>query len=209
MKRTDEEAAARFAEDARERFEALYERMPSWEIPHPQPAFIELFERGLIGGTVLDAGCGTGENALWLAARGMEVFGVDLAHSAIGWARSKAQARGVPAARFLVGDALRLDELGMSFRTVIDSGLFHSFTDPERALYVQSLAGVLEPQGQLHVLCWSDEQDGVDGPRRVSQAEIRSAFVTGWTVLEIVPARFVNNTHPGGAKAWRASLARG
>ena len=198
----------KFAEDARERFEALYERMPSWEVPHPQPAFVELADRGWIRGTILDSGCGTGENALMLAARGLDVFGIDLVPTAIGWARSKAQARGVPAARFLVGDALRLDALGMSFDTIIDSGLFHAFGDVERALYVKSLEAVLKRGGEVHLLCWSDQQDGSDGPRRVSQAEIRAAFASGWTVREIVPSRFVNNTHPGGAKAWRASVRR-
>ena len=203
-----EQVAERLAEDARQRFESLYERMPSWEVPHPQPAVVELLERGLIRGTVLDAGCGTGENALLLASRGLQVFGLDVAHSAVGWARSKAQARGLPSARFLVGDALRLDLLGLCFDTVVDSGLFHSFTDLERELYAVALARVLRPGGLLHVLCWSDEQDGDDGPRRVSQAELRASFTQGFAVQEIVPSRFVNNTHSGGARAWRASFER-
>jgi SAM-dependent methyltransferase len=207
-KPTDAKLAAALAEDARERFEALYERLPSWEVPHPQPAFVELFEKGMVRGTVLDAGCGTGENALFLAQKGLDVFGIDLVGSAIGLARSRATARGVPAARFLEGDALRLADLGMSFDTVIDSGLFHSFTDPERDLYRASLEAVLKPGGGCHLLCWSDEQSGDDGPRRVSQAELRACFANGWRVLEIAASRFVNNTHPGGAKAWRASLRR-
>ena len=208
-RREDEQASLeRFAEDARTRFEALYERLPSWEIPRPQPAFVALFEEGQIRGTVLDAGCGTGENALFLAARGLCVFGIDLVGNAIGAARAKAAARGVPAARFLAGDALRLGELGMQFDTIIDSGLFHSFTDSERDLYVRGLEAVLKPGGLCHLLCWSDEQSGDDGPRRVSQAEIRASFARGWQVLEIAPSRFVNNTHPGGALAWRASIRR-
>lgn len=201
--------AAALSEDARVRFEALYERRPSWDVPVPQPAFVTLHEAGRIRGPVLDAGCGTGENALYLAARGLDVFGVDIAGTAIGLARAKAAARGLPAARFLVGDALRLEELGLTCATIIDSGLLHAFTDRERELYVASLGRVLRPDGLVHVLCFSDEEPGADGPRRVSRAEIHAAFgIAGWEVLEVTAARFLTHTHPAGARAWRATVRR-
>ena len=201
--------AAALSEDARVRFEALYERRPTWDVPRPQPAFVALAEAGRILSPVLDAGCGTGENALYLAARGHVVFGVDLVGAAIGLARAKAAARGLPVARFLVGDALRLEDLGLTFATVIDSGLLHAFTDRERELYVASLGVVLRPGGLGHVLCFSDEEPGTDGPRRVTQVELRAAFAPpAWELLEIAPARFLTNVHADGARAWRATVRR-
>ncbi|MBI5480343.1 MAG: class I SAM-dependent methyltransferase [Deltaproteobacteria bacterium] len=190
------------------RFESLYERPPSWDVPQPQPAFVARHEAGEIRGTVLDAGCGTGENALYLAAQGRAVWGLDVALPAIGQARAKAAARGLPAGRFLLGDALRLEALGLTFDTIIDSGLVHALCDRERALYVPSLARALRPGGLYHVLCFSDEQPGDEGPRRVRRDEVRGAFAPGWRVRRIEPARFVTRIHPGGARAWCATIER-
>jgi len=51
--------------------------------------------------------------------------------------------------------------------------------------YVAGLTHVTEPGGRLLLLCFSDEQPGTQGPRRVSQREIRAAFDGAWTVEEI------------------------
>ena len=45
-------------------------------------------------GRALDAGCGHGSEALWLAARGWEVTAVDFAVTALSYARSTAEAMG-------------------------------------------------------------------------------------------------------------------
>ena len=119
-----------------------------WDIGRPQPAFVRLADGGLLRGRVLDAGCGTGEHALLAAARGADAVGVDISPRAIGQARRKAAERGL-AVRFEVGDALSLDELGLTFDTVIDSGLFHVFDDADRARYVASLASVLRVRRHL------------------------------------------------------------
>ena len=108
--------------------------------PGRQPAFVGLEEAGLIRGSVLDAGCGTGENALYLASRGHEVWGLDFIPVAIEGAKAKERGLGVD---FQVGDALKLDQLGRTFDTVIDCGLFHTFADEERPLYVSGLLMVL------------------------------------------------------------------
>src|SRR5438105_2362259 len=125
-------------------FEAMYGGTPPWEIGRPQPIFVRLAQAAAITGRVLDAGCGTGENALMLAARGLDVTGVDAAPSAIGIAQGKAAERALTA-RFLVWDALRLAELGEQFDTVIDSGLFHVFDDDRRAQYVEALGAIVRP----------------------------------------------------------------
>ena len=68
---------------------------PPWDIGRPQPAFVRLADSGEIAEPVLDCGCGTGEHALMIAERGMEVVGVDFAPAAIEVARSKAAERGL------------------------------------------------------------------------------------------------------------------
>jgi SAM-dependent methyltransferase len=165
---------------------------PPWDINRPQPAFVRLAEAGLLTGRLLDSGCGTGENTLLAAGAGADAVGVDVAPHAIERARAKAAERGVTA-RFEVGDVLDLGALGLTFDTVIDSGVFHVFDDENRARYVASLASVLRPGGACYLLCFSDRQPGDFGPRRVRQEELRAAFSAGWTVLDIEADTFAVN----------------
>src|SRR5207247_1034397 len=104
-------------------------------------------------------------------------------------AKQKATERGLTAT-FLVMDALALKELPEVFDSVIDSGLFHVFSDDDRRRYVDGLASVLKPGGRLFLLCFSDDEPGEQGPRRVSSKEIRAAFAEGWAVERIEPSRF-------------------
>jgi len=193
------------------RWDSAYEAgsRPPWDIGRPQPAFVRLADGGLLRGRVLDAGCGSGEHALLAAARGADVVGVDVSPRAIERARRKAGERGI-AVRFEVADALRLGELGLTFDTVIDSGLFHVFDDADRARYVTSLALVLEPGGTCYLMCFSDRQPGTMGPRRVSQEELRAAFSDGWAVTSIVAEAFEVNPGLGTptAQAWLATIRR-
>jgi SAM-dependent methyltransferase len=156
---------------------------------------------------VIDVGCGTGENALELSGRGLPVLGIDAAPRAVERARSKATERGL-SAEFLVADALWLGSLDRRFDTALDCGLFHVFEDLERPPYVASLASVLAPGGVLHLLCFSDRQPGVMGPRRVTQHEIQTSFADGWKIVEIVAAEFETNVPLGPARAWRATIVR-
>ena len=185
----------------------MYASTPPWDIGRPQPAFLELAERGDLRGHVLDVGCGTGEHALMDAGLGLEATGVDAAPTAIAIAERKARERDL-SARFLVWDALDLGALHERFDTLLDCGLFHVFDDDERARYVESLRAVVPRGGRCFILCFSDRQPGDWGPRRVTEAEIRNTFATGWTVDAIEAARIDVNIDPNGAEAWRALLTR-
>lgn len=174
-------------------FDAAYKGRPPWDIGRPQPAFVELANAGQIRGAVLDVGCGTGETTLEMAERGHEAWGIDISPNAIDQAKAKARLRGLEDATvFLVGNALEIEHLNRTFDTVIDCGLFHVFSDPEREVYAQQLAHVLKEGGLLHILCFSDWEDASwGGPRRVSQAELIDTFREGWRVDDIREARFV------------------
>ena len=186
------------------------DRPPAWDIGRPQPAFLRLANRGLLAGRLLDSGCGTGEHTLLAAARGAEATGIDVSARAIELARAKAAERG-SAARFETGDVLRLGDLGLTFDTVLDSGVFHVFSDEDRVRYVASLAAALRPGGYCYLMCFSDRQPGDAGPRRVSQDELRAAFGDGWAVTSIEAETFEVNRSVfdfTSAQAWLAVIER-
>jgi len=186
---------------------SAYEGSPPWDIGRPQPGFVKLAEAGKLHGRVLDVGCGTGEHVMLAASHGAEAIGVDIAELAIERARAKAKQRGI-GAKFEVGDALHLDRLGRQFDVITDSGVFHVFDDEERPLYVRSLRSALRPGGMYYMMCFSDSQPGDWGPRRVSEAELRAAFVDGWSIRSIEPAMFAVAIDDNGARAWLATIER-
>ena len=167
-------------------FEGLYSGKAPWDIGRPQARFVTI--AGQVTGPVLDAGCGTGEHALFFAARGHRVTGIDFVDEAIRRARRKAAERGL-SVEFLVKDATALGDWDARFASVIDCGLFHVFSDDDRRRYVQGLAQVVEPGGQVFLMCFSDEEPGTEGPRRVSRQELSYAFADGWRVESVEPVR--------------------
>jgi cyclopropane fatty-acyl-phospholipid synthase-like methyltransferase len=184
----------------------LYSGPAPWDIGKPQPRFTAVADQ--VMSPVLDAGCGTGEHALFLAARGQRVTGIDFVDEAIRRARAKAAQRELEV-EFLVKDATALESWGERFASVIDSGLFHCFSNDDRRRYVNGLAHVVEPGGRLFLMCFSDQEPGNEGPRRVSRDELYNAFADGWDVESIEPAQFELNPEftdvnfsEGGPKAW-------
>lgn len=191
-------------------WEASYLGEPApWDIGRPQPAVVRVVADGGFTGTVLDVGCGTGENSLHIAAAGLDVLGVDVAPTALAIARAKSEARGIPA-RFATADAFRLERLGHTFDTVLDCGLFHTFDEDERGDYVASLALVTVPEGTLYVLCFSDEGPET-GPHPMCREDIEASFTaeTGWRIEALEGTRIQTRFHgENGAPAWLATVER-
>jgi SAM-dependent methyltransferase len=188
-------------------FDTAYEGTPTWDIGRPQPAVVRLAEAGAFAGDVLDIGCGTGENALFLAARGHRAVGVDFATEAVAKARAKAAERRLMA-EFVVGDALDLGALGRTFDTVLDVGLFHALQPDERHPYAASLAAVLRPGGRAFLLCWSTRNPFGYGPARIAARDIRTAFRRGWSVESIEPETLDTLLPAGRVHAWLAAIRR-
>lgn len=189
----------------------LHNRAP-WDIGRPQPAIVRIAGAGELIEPVLDVGCGSGEHALLAATMGLEVIGIDIAQAAIERARAKARQRGL-SAEFLVGDVLALDQverLDPPYTTVIDSGCFHTFSDADRPLYAASLARVVDTGAVLHLLCFSESTPGTDGPRRVTQAELRQTFSLDWFVERIEAETFAVSDQWRGLQpnAWLARIVR-
>jgi cyclopropane fatty-acyl-phospholipid synthase-like methyltransferase len=141
------------------------------------------------------------------AELGLEATGIDFSPRAIRLAEQKAQERSLDA-RFVVADALELESVPDRYDTVLDCGLFHVFDDRDRARFVKSLTATVAPDGRYFMLCFSDQQPGDWGPRRVSRTEIRTSFTDGWRIDSIDKSLIEITIDPEGARAWLAVIAR-
>jgi hypothetical protein len=91
----------------------------------------------------------------------------------------------------------------------------HVCDDDDRRRCVEVLAMVLKPGGRLFLLCFSDEEPGAQGPRRVSKKELYDPFANSWSVesiepsrCEIRPDRKDISFSEGGPKAWFVAVRR-
>lgn len=194
-------------------FEALYQGkppvegvgsfdVPPWDIGGPQPALVALADSGELRGDLLDAGCGPGDNALFLAERGYQVTGFDAAPSAIEQARGRAEGRGAKP-EFVVADATRLDGFEQRFTTVIDSALYHCLTDDQRAAYAKALHRVTRPGAQLHLFCFADiDSPGFGLPTRVSQDNLRAHLGGHWDIRSIEPTIYTTAVTREALQKW-------
>ncbi|MFQ6011784.1 MAG: class I SAM-dependent methyltransferase [Nitrososphaerales archaeon] len=191
-------------------WEGEYQKRPAWEVDHPQRAFVELVNNNEIRpGRVLDIGCGTGENAIFLARNGFSVVGIDLVPLAIEQAKQKALKLGAEI-DFSVGVALHLGCQVAYFSSVIDSGLFHIFDDKNRSTYVEQITRVLGKDGAYFMLCFSEtEPKDWGGPRRVSKDEIEKALSPSFEVNFIRETILETNIHKeGGGRAYISSATK-
>ena len=103
------------------------------------------------GGPALELGCGAGDLTLWLAGKGYVAYGVDIAPTAIEWAREKALERNVTA-DFRVGSVVDLCGYPDGFfDVVLDGHCFHCIIGHDRSLFLASARRVLKPEGVLLV----------------------------------------------------------
>ena len=178
---------------------------PKWEIGKPQIAVDALVRRG-IESPVLDIGCGTGENALLMTKRGHQVTAIDPSLIAIEKAEQKARVAKLEL-DFQVGSGLDLGHLGQVYETVIDSGVFHIFTDVQRVQYLSNIKSVLKTGGLYYGLCFSEREPGDWGPRRVTPEEIKALFVGEWELVSLEPSMY-QIRRPEPVKAWLITAKR-
>ena len=188
-------------------FDEIYENSPAWEIGRPQAVVKIALERNLFRSPVVDLGCGTGENARLLAQNGLQVLAVDSVARAIELARGSTPQSDL--IRFEQSSVLRLHDLIPSgwAGSILDSGLFHVFSDQDRAIYAAELARIAQPAATLVLICFS-EHESRPGPRRVSKTELLESLEKCWDLISIEPTRYETKSYDLGAQAWLAAFAR-
>ena len=169
-------------------FERAYRRGKTpWDTGVTPPEVIEEVS-AMQPGRALDLGCGTGTNALWLAARSWFVVGVDFSSLAIEAARRKGDwTSGV---EFVEGDVTRLHELDVDgpFDLVLDIGCFHSVPARRRDDYVREVAAVARP-GALMMIYAFGGWFRWPGSTRTREPEIRQRLSEAFELFRVERGR--------------------
>lgn len=173
-------------------------RSRHWDTGITPPEVVEEIERegAPAPGRALDLGCGTGTNALFLAAHGWEVVGVDFAAQAIEAARRKAGS--TDRVTFLQGDATRLSELGVEgpFELVLDVGCFHGISAAGRRRYAMQTARLTRSGALLMMFGFGARWRRLLGVPGLSAEGLRRCFGRDFDLERVLPG-----DEPAGA-AW-------
>jgi SAM-dependent methyltransferase len=171
-----------------------------WDTGQPEPLLVEFVSSGRVQPTqTLEIGAGTGTNSLWLAERGFDVLGVDVAPLAVERANAKLGNRRL-ACRFTTLDFLATSPNGGPFQFIFDRGCFHVFDEPtDRAHFSAQVASALAPGGLWLSLIGSTEGPPREiGPPRRSAQEVVLAIEPALEIVELRSAEFISHD----AKAW-------
>lgn len=178
-----------------------------WDTEEPDPNLVAAVERlGIVPGRALDIGCGTGTHAVWLASRGFDVLGVDVAPRAVERAEARAAATSTDGTcSFSAVDFLSDPPPGESFDFVFDRGCFHVFDEPaERARFAANVAGCLATDGQWLSLIGSTEGPSREfGPPRRTARDVADAIEPVLEIVELRSSAFdLNLDVPQAPAAW-------
>ena len=140
----------------------------------------------------LEIGCGTGDNAIWLAQQGFDVVAVDVSSIAIEQATAKAAQIGTKC-DFLVLDVFQEHTEGGPFGFAFDRGFLHIIDSNEtRQRFAERLSGYLDESGLW--LSLLGNADGVSrggqGPPQRSARDIVNAVEPYFEILSLASSHF-------------------
>lgn len=169
-----------------------------WNLNDPPELLIEAVDSGRISPCrAVDLGCGAGNYAVWLAARGFDVTGLDISEEAVKLASALAVRRGVTCtfrAVDLLGD---LKEFQEAFDFAYDWELLHHIFPEDRSRYVRNVRAILRPGATYFSVCFSEKDPAFGGQGKYrdttlgtrlyfsSEEELRDLFSPHFELVEL------------------------
>jgi len=165
-------------------WEQLYrDDFKPWDIKRPDSHLIRIVKKTPVPpGRMLEIGCGTGTNAIWLAEQGFAVTATDMSDTALRQALAKP---GAERCTFIHADFLKDPLPGPDFGFVFDLGCLHGFArHDDRVLFARKVAECLAEKGLWFSIIGS--ADGPEmGPPRRSASDITSAVEPCFEIISL------------------------
>jgi len=185
-------------------FREAYEKgTPPWDIGKPDFNLVHTVTTTPIARCrALEIGCGTGDNAIWLAQQGFDIFGVDIPDIAIQKAREKAAQANVRCS-FAVMNILNDRVDGAPFGFAFDRGCFHTLDSAsERKTFAEQVNRYLAENGLwLSLIGNADDQRLTEGPPKRTARDIVGAVEPNFEILSLVSSQFEAHL-PAPPRAW-------
>jgi SAM-dependent methyltransferase len=180
-----------------------------WDVGKPDFNLIEVVtQKPIPSCKVLDIGCGTGDNSVWLAQNHFQVTGTDTSDIALEKAKDKASKANVEC-NFMLVDFIRNKIEGSPFGFVFDRGCFHSFnSENNRRSFAKNVAAHLEEAGLwLTIVGNADEHRQGHGPPQRTAGDIVLAVEPYFEILFLQSSHFGSN-HLNPPRAWRCLMQK-
>lgn len=191
-------------------WDAIYrEGTPPWETGVPSPELVRVVEDGTVRpGTVLEVGCGTGADAVYLVKKGFEVTAVDNSPTAIERARVRAENEdALP--RFVLGDIFEFAPTAGQFEFVYDGGFYHYIRQFDLTKYLDMLWRVTRPGSFFLTIAGArDESAPENGPPQVTERQIYNELGRLFEMIRLEPCRVASPCSKEGFPAWSCLMQR-
>jgi SAM-dependent methyltransferase len=158
-------------------------------------------------GRAIVLGCGSGTNAIYLAGKGFEVTGVDVAPTALAIAAEKAHKADVKV-NWVLADVVAMPKLG-TFDLIFDRGCYHHICQYNSARYVETLRCLSHRRTRVLILAGSPADGRGGGPPQVREKTIRNDFSGLFEFEWLRGIRFdTRDADANGPSAWSIHLSR-
>jgi SAM-dependent methyltransferase len=193
-----------------ERWDAPYrgDQLPGWDVGRPCSHLVKAVEEKTFKpGRAIVLGCGSGNNAIYLASQGFEVTGVDVSPTALSIAAKKAREADVHV-DWILADVVALPEL-QPFDLIFDRGCYHHICQYDSPAYVETLRRLSHAGTRAMILAGRPAEGSRGGPPRIKEETIRRDFSTLFEFEWLQEIYFDSrNPQARSAEAWSIHLRR-